>query len=268
MPQTASARAVPSVPSAGFGPELRRWREARRVSQLELGLTAEVSARHVSFLETGRARPSAAMVLTLAEALDVPLGARNDLLLAAGFAPRYPEGRLGEAALALPAAMLGWMLDRHAPLPGFALDRHWRIVRANAPATGLLAAVGLGEGASLLDASRPGTALRAAIRNWPLVARYLADRLATEIRHLGSDPVLEAALAAIEADAATAGPQAAPPALLPVVYGLGDVTLSFVSTIAHFGAASDLALVDLRIELLFPADAATAAAFGVAPMTG
>jgi transcriptional regulator with XRE-family HTH domain len=238
---------------------LRHWRSLRRVSQLELALRAEVSARHVSFLESGRARPSRAMVLTLAHALEMPLAGRNGLLGAAGFAPAYQARPPGDRALALPDAALAWMLDRHAPYPGLALDRHWTLVRANKPAERLLGAAGIKVGDSLLAACSPDGPLRPVIANWPEVARYLAARLQTEIEHHGGDPVLAAHRDAILAGLRRPMPDPVSP-ILPVIYDLDGARLSFFSTIAHFGGAGDIALDDLRIELMFPADAATAAA--------
>jgi transcriptional regulator with XRE-family HTH domain len=238
---------------------LRHWRAIRRMSQLELALRAEVSARHVSFLESGRAKPSRNMVATLTEALQVPLAERNALLGAAGFAPAYQARPQSDRCLALPQAALAWMLDRHAPYPGLALDRHWRLVRTNAPAERLLAAAGVGRGDSLLTACGPDGALRPLIANWAEVARYLAARLQTEIEHYGGDPVLAAHRDAILVGLKRPIPDPVSP-ILPVNYMLGDIRLSFISTIAHFGGAGDIALDDLRIELMFPADESTAAA--------
>ena len=238
---------------------LRHWRGARRVSQLELSLRANVSARHVSFLESGRARPSRGMVLTLAAALDVPLSERNALLGAAGFAPTYRARPRGDRALDLPEAALAWMLDRHAPFPGLALDRHWRVVRLNGPAERLLSAGGLGEGDSLLEATAPGGPLRRLIANWEEVAGYLGRRLQTESEHYGGDPVLDAYRRQI-AQGAPAPARAPGSTILPIVYQMGGQRFAFFSTIAHFGGAEDIALDDLRIELMFPADEATAAA--------
>jgi transcriptional regulator with XRE-family HTH domain len=249
---------VSSVPANDdFPDQLRRWRGARRVSQLELALRADVSARHVAFLERGRARPSRSMVLRLAAALDVPLSERNGLLGAAGFAPAYRARPRGDGALDLPEAALAWMLDRHAPYPGLALDRHWRIVRLNDPAARLLAAAGIGEGDSLLEATAGGGALRSFIANWPEVALYLSARLRTEIDHYGGDPVLSAYREEIAAEALDP-PSSPASAILPIVYDLDGQLFAFFSTIAHFGGAGDIALDDLRIELMFPADEATA----------
>jgi transcriptional regulator with XRE-family HTH domain len=244
-----------------FSDLLRHWRGIRRVSQLELALRADVSARHISFLESQRARPSRAMVLALADALEMPLSERNALLGAAGFAPVYQARPPGDRALALPEAALAWMLDRHAPYPGLALDRHWKLIRANAPAEKLLSAANVRPGDSLLEACGPEGALRPLIVNWPEVARYLAARLQTEIEHHGGNPLLAHHRDAILAGLKRPIPDPASP-LLPVIYQLGDVRLSFFSTIAHFGGAADIALDDLRIELMFPADAVTAGALG------
>jgi transcriptional regulator with XRE-family HTH domain len=244
-----------------FPDRMRQWRGTRRISQLELSLRAGVSARHVSFLESGRASPSRAMVLTLADALDMPLAERNGLLAAAGFAPLYQARPPGDRALMLPRAALAWMLDRHAPYPGLALDRHWNLLRANAPAERLLAAAGVTVGDSLLAACGPGGALRPLIANWAEVARYLAARLQTEIEHHGGDPVLVGHRDALLSGLKRPLPDPVSP-ILPVVYLLDGVRLSFFSTIAHFGGAADIALDDLRIELMFPADEQTALALG------
>jgi transcriptional regulator with XRE-family HTH domain len=239
-----------------FAAALRQWRGLRRISQLELALRAEVSARHVAFLEKGRAKPSRDMVETLAEALDVPLASRNALFDAAGFAPRYKARRGGDPALAAPEAAIAWMLDRHAPYPGFALDRLWRLVRMNAPAARMLAGAGLETGSSLLEAFGQSGALRDRIVNWPAVARYMAARLRAELDHYGPEPTLDRHWRSLAAAAPGPAPEGA---VLPIVYAFGDVRLSFISTIAHFGAAEDIALDDLRIELLFPADEPTKA---------
>lgn len=249
--------------SESFGSAIKRWRSLRRLSQMELALEAGVSARHLCFLETGRARPSRSMVTTLADALDIPREARNALLEAAGYAALFRARPADDPLLALPMEALAWTIDRHAPYPAFALDRHWRLVRANAPAEAMLAAAQIGVGDSLLEAFSPDGALRALIENWPEVGRYLLARLRTEIGALGGDPVLEAAVRTLAADRRIAAREAlggpiAP--VLPVIYRLGAQRLSFFSTIAHFGGAEDLALTDLRIEHLFPADEATKAA--------
>jgi transcriptional regulator with XRE-family HTH domain len=131
-PEQALGRvAKEAVMTTQFGDLLRHWREARKLSQLDLGLSANVSARHISFLETGRARPSRAMVLNLGGVLDVPRGSRNALLHAAGLPRTIAQGAMDEAEMGPITAALDWMLERHMPYPPMVLDRHWTIVRAN-----------------------------------------------------------------------------------------------------------------------------------------
>jgi transcriptional regulator with XRE-family HTH domain len=124
-----------------IGDHLREWRQRRRLSQMDLALDAEISTRHLSFLETGRARPSRDMVLRLAERLEVPLRERNVLLLAAGFAPVFGERRLDDPALAPARAAVDLVLKGHEPYPAVAIDRHWTLVAANAAIPPLLAGV-------------------------------------------------------------------------------------------------------------------------------
>lgn len=242
-----------------FGTLLKGWRTGRRLSQLDLGLAANVSARHISFLETGRSRPSRSMVLMLSEALEVPRETRNGLLNAAGFSPVYRHRALDDADMAAVRAAVDWTLDRHDPFPAMAVDRHWALVAVNRPAAALLGRVGVGVGDSLLRAFIDSPVLRETIENWPQVARYLMVRIRTESTYLGRDPVLEAAadrLAATLPDRPDADPGVLP-AIMPTRYRLNGAVLSLISTIAQFGTAEDVALADLRIELMFPADEAT-----------
>ena len=244
-----------------FGAELRDWHTQRRLSQLDLGLLANVSARHISFLETGRARPSRPMVLQLCESLEVPRRARNALLNAAGFAPAYRRRDLAEAEMDHVRAAVDWTLARHAPYPALALDKHWGIVLANRPAGRLLAANGLGEGDSLLSLMADPAQMDALFENATEVMRHLTARLRTESAHLGGDPVLDEAAERLAREAATRGsaPEGPLPPVIPARYRAGDRVLAFFSTLAQFGTAEDIALAELRIELMFPADEATRA---------
>jgi len=242
-----------------FGGLLRDWRETRKLSQLDLGLSANVSARHISFLETGRARPSRAMVLNLGTVLDVPRLSTMALLHAAGFAPSYRARGLEEAEMAPVRAALDWMLERHMPYPAFALDRHWKIMQANAMAQMLLAQMGLGEGASLIEALVEDAGLAAIIENWQEVAQHLAQRLSTESAHVGGDAWLDQMAAKLTAQAGSATPDlmSGSQAIVPTRYRLGETTLSLFSTMSQFSTTEDIALADWRIEHLFPADEAT-----------
>jgi transcriptional regulator with XRE-family HTH domain len=132
---------VDNVVTASVGRQLREWRERRRLSQLELASTAGVSPRHLSFVETGRSRPTSTMILRLAEHLDVPLRERNRLLLAGGFAPAHPERSLGEPSMSAVHDALERLLEAHAPFPALVVDRGWDLVSANDPVYALLAGV-------------------------------------------------------------------------------------------------------------------------------
>ncbi len=258
-----------SEPSDAFGPLLKQWRAIRRMSQLDLALAANVSARHVSFLETGRAAPSRAMVLQLSETLEAPRAARNALLQAAGFAPAYRARDLGAEELAVAREALGWTLSRHAPYPAFAIDRHWRLVDANPPALALLGAMGATVGDSLIELFlSPG--FRAVVENWEEVAGAAAARLRAESAHFGGDATLDAAEARLRA---TLGePKDAPPrsfpALIPARYRLDGRAYAMTSVIAQFGSVEDVMLADLKIELLYPADAQTRALFEAGASAG
>lgn len=248
---------------ATFGTLLKEWRERRNISQLALGLAANVSSRHISFMETGRARPSRSMVMMLCEELSVPRATRNSFLAAAGFSPGYASRSLSDPEMEGIAAAVAHVLASHDPLPAMAFDRHWVVVRANGSAAQLLSSLGLGEGDSLLDAMLDVDATRAAFPNRDEVVRHAVARLKTESLHLGGDPVLEDAcrkLAATLPDHRD-DPHGPLPAIIPVQYRGPAGNLAFFSMIAQFGSAEDIMLADLKIELMFPADPATRAFF-------
>ncbi|MGI9233567.1 MAG: helix-turn-helix domain-containing protein [Woeseiaceae bacterium] len=242
--------------SEPFGALLRNWRGQRRMSQLDLGLAADVSARHISFLETGRARPSQAMVLQLSESLDVPRGIRNNLLNAAGFAKVYAARDLEQEEMTFVREAMDWTLSRHDPYPAIAFDRHWRLLRLNQCAAALLDAMNLGIGDSLLDAFIDGGRFADALDNRDEVARHMVTRLRTESSHLGGDDVLDAAAHRIAETLGDVAPiqHESMPAIIPARYRSNGVLLSFFSTISQFGSTEDIALADVKIELMFPAD--------------
>jgi len=242
-----------------FGTLLRTWRDRRHMSQLDLGLTANVSARHVSFLETGRAKPSRAMVLMLGDVLEVPRASRNALLNAAGFAPAYRSRDWSDEEMASVRDAVDWTMRRHDPYPAFVVDRHWVLVQANRSASALLGGLEVGEGSSLLDVMTDMQVTPELFENWHEVTHHMLTRLRTESLHLGGDVILDAAA---EKLATALGTEAASPksplaAVIPARYRSNGMTLSFFSTIAQFGTAEDIALADLKIEMLFPADEAT-----------
>lgn len=240
-----------------FPAALRHWRRTRRLSQLDLASEAEVSPRHLAFLETGRSRPSRGMVLRLGGVMGLPHGDQNGLLAAAGFAPQFPVLPLAAEEMAQVRAAMGWMIDRHAPYPALILDRLWRIVDLNTPATTLFGQVGFGAGVSLLDALSDMSVFPRLIENWVEVGHHTALRLKAESARAGGIDALDRAVATLMADPQIAAhqPRAVGRAILPTVYRLGDRRLAMFSTYAQFGAAEEVALSDIKVELMFPADA-------------
>jgi transcriptional regulator with XRE-family HTH domain len=261
-----------------FGRALRDWRLARRRSQLELALDAEVSSRHLSFLETGRAQPSREMVLVLASVLELPLRERNGLLKAAGFAPAYTETALSEPEMAEMTAALRLILRQHQPFPAVAFDRHWNRVMMNEAYLGTLKLL-LGEEAvpgavayEVLPAPRtnmlqalfdPG-GLRPSIANWEQVAGSVLARLRREAVFEGDRETRELLASLLRIPGvATLGarsPDAPQGVVIPVEIRLGTNLLRFFTTIATLGAPQDITLAELRIEAFHPADGATEAA--------
>jgi transcriptional regulator with XRE-family HTH domain len=253
-------------PSAAIGELLRSWRRRRSLSQLELALEADVSSRHVSFLETGRARPSREMVLRLAEHLEIPLRERNRLLLAAGYAPLYAERSLEEPVMAPVYQALDRFLRAHEPYPAIVIDRHHNLVSAN----DALGVITEGVAPELLEP--PANALRVALHpqgmaprvlNMPQWSAHLLHRLRREAA-LTADPELErlhAELAdypgvclEVPADERSSSGEI----LLPLRIRAGDHELAFFSTISTFGTPVDITLDELVIEAFYPANAATA----------
>lgn len=243
---------------------LRSWRQRRRLSQLDCALEANISQRHLSFMESGRAAPSRDMLLHLAECLDIPLRERNAALLAAGFAPVYPERRLEDPAMGGAREAIDRLLRGHEPFPALAIDRHWNLVAANAAVAPLLTDV---EDQQLLAA--PINVLRLSLHPGGLAPRivnlgewrgYLLDRLRRQIATT-QDAVLIRLLAELM-DYPTATPhQDAPPepaaVLVPMRLKTPHGELSLISTTTVFGTPRDILLSEMAIEAFFPADAAT-----------
>jgi transcriptional regulator with XRE-family HTH domain len=238
---------------------LKDWRHRRRLSQLELATEAEVSPRHLAFLETGRARPSRGMVLRLSSVLGLPRGEQNAMLGAAGFVPQYPALPLEATEMAQVAGAMWWTLDRHAPYPALILDRLWRVVALNAPARGLFGPAGFAEGASLLQAMATPEVFATLIENWVEVGHHTALRLRAESARAGGVEELDRAAAALLSQPQIAGfqPQATGRVVLSTIYRMGAARLSLFSTYAEFGSAEEVGLSGLKIELMFPADPRT-----------
>lgn len=254
-----------------FAALIKYWRGLRGLSQLDLSLAADVSARHISFLETGRSRPSMEMVAVLAETLDVPMRETNELLRVAGFEPIYPEptiktllqGSLGEAVQI--------MLDHHEPYPMMVFDRLYNVVRTNRSAELLLAIADI----TLDTETDPGSpehvdvnllrllfdpASREMIGNWPEAARAILRRLQREVFHRPYDEAMADLLAdllntpGIPADWRTPVLEEVAEPTLSLEFQAGDVSLRFLTTITEFNAPQNVTLQELRIESFFPLD--------------
>jgi transcriptional regulator with XRE-family HTH domain len=250
------------------GSLLREWRQRRRLSQLDLACEADISTRHLSFLETGRARPSREMVLHLAERLDVPLRERNVLLVAAGFAPTYPERPLEDPALEAARRAVELVLTGHEPYPALAIDRHWTLVASNRAVAPLLAGVDaslLRPPVNVLRLTMHPSGLAPRVANYAEWRAHLLDRLRRQIDVAG-DAVLAELLAELSAYPAPEGPEIPglriDPTISNVVVPFQLATeagvLSFFSTTTIFGTPVDVTLSELAVESFFPADAATA----------
>jgi transcriptional regulator with XRE-family HTH domain len=245
------------------GAQLRAWRSRRRLSQLDLALDAEISARHLSFLETGRSRPSRSMLLRLAERLAIPARDRNQLLVAAGFAPALPERALDHPALADARRAVELVLKAHEPFPALAVDRHWQLVAANAGVAPLLAGVAahlLAPPVNVLRLSLHPEGVAPRIVNLAEWRAHILHRLEAQVE-ASADRVLADLLA--ELRAYPGGPARAHDAhggiAVPLVLRAGEVELSFLSTTTMFGTPIDVTLSELAIEAFLPADAATLA---------
>ncbi len=254
-----------------IGPLMRDWRTRRGRSQLDLSLDVGVSTRHLSYVETGRSKPSPELVLAVAEHLDVPLRERNTMLLAAGFAPRYSRRELDAPEMQPVVSALQRMLDAHDPFPGVVIDRVWNVVLANQAAAALTA------GLPAAVSGPPGNVFRMCLHpaglaartvNFTAWARYLLRQLRRTIVLTGDDE-----LAALEAEV-LGYPNVAelprdrrsdrgeePALLVPFELAVDDVTTwSFFTTLTTFGTPLDVTLEELSVELFFPADRETARA--------
>jgi transcriptional regulator with XRE-family HTH domain len=258
-PEPADASSFPQL--------LRTWRQRRRLSQLALALESGVSQRHLSFLESGRARPSRSMILQLSESLDVPLRERNDWLVAAGFAPVFRARPLDDPRMSQVLSAVRMMLANHEPFPAIAVDRAWNVRLANRPFDLLVSIIGEDVWARVGGAERNLMRLffhpdgaRPLITNWHAIAPLLWHRARREADALGGED-MQAVLADLgqyqDAETLWAAEDTALVPVLPLEMEKDGMRVSLFTVIATFGTAQDVTADELRIESFFAADDAT-----------
>ncbi len=239
-----------------FGRYLKQWRQQRGLSQLELAVRANVSQRHISFIETGRSRPRKDVVRKVAEALEVPLRDRNILLEAAGLAPSYPEVPLSGGAAAPFRSAVRMMLESHEPYPAYVIDRWWDLIEANTAGRRLFPQADDGP-INLVDAFLGPGPIREMIDNFSAVGWMFLGRMRREVAESGPDDRLQELLERAEAytrdvpaDAVDAGAEL----VICPHFRIGDQVIKTVSMVARFGTAREVTLDELRVELVFPRD--------------
>jgi transcriptional regulator with XRE-family HTH domain len=250
-----------------FASMLRWWRDRRGWSQLALAGRAEISQRHLSFLELGRAAPSRDMVVRLATALDIPLRQQNALMLAAGFAPMWRETALGAPELAQVRNALGYIMAQQEPFPAVAVDRRWNLLEANQGAVRLVqflvGPLPPDAKVNLADALVAPDVLRPFLVNWEDVVRYFIRSVEADAMADGTDEtaaLLDRLLAykGVRAALKTVAGEVGSGPVLPMHFRKGDVSLRLFTTIATLGTPQDVTLQELRIEAFFPMDDTTA----------
>lgn len=257
-------RSAPAGVEHPLGDLLRQWRAARRMSQMDLALEAGISTRHLSYVETGKARPSRELVALLAGALDMPMRDRNALLVVAGYAPGYRETPLSDPQMTLVRRAIELILAQHEPFPAFVVNRHWDVMMAS---QGLLRVFGwLRDGAqphgNIMRQVFDPADMRPFVENWEEVAGDLIGHLHHEA---ATDKTSRALLDEVLAypDVPTRWEHrelgATPLPLMTVTFRKGDRRLTFFSTLTTFGTSRDITLEELRIECMYPADDETAA---------
>jgi transcriptional regulator with XRE-family HTH domain len=255
-----------SVRARPVGDLLREWRQRRRMSQLDFAVEAEISSKHLSFLETGRSQPSREMVLHLAELLDVPLRERNSLLMAAGFAPMFKEHALSDPALQPARDAVELVLKGHEPYPAIAVDRHWHLIAANDPANAFMSGVApalLTPPLNVLRLTLHPDGMAPRIVNLAEWRSHLLARLRRQVEVSADAGLAELfkELSEYPAPAHSAEPRTSEvPFAVPFRLATDAGVLSFISTITVFGTPVDVTLSELALESFFPADPATAAA--------
>jgi transcriptional regulator with XRE-family HTH domain len=251
-----------------FGSQLKEWRQARRLSQLGLAGEAGISARHLSFLESGRSRPTEGMIMRLGEALELPARAQNELFAAAGYAPRFSNGGAGIDSLPSgPRAVLRLILDRHSPWPAGVFNADYDLVGGNETFLGMAAAVGISPGDNLLRAVATGALLRQAVPNWEEFSAHFLRRGRAEAGHYGPNSRLARLVAEISREPeiavalAKANGERYPPPVLEIAFEIGGVKSRWITTVTTLGMVQEALTEGIFIEQFFPADEATRAMF-------
>ncbi len=259
-----------TTPHKPVGDHLRAWRMRRRMSQMDLALEAEISTRHLSFLETGRARPSREMVLLLAEQLEVPLRDRNVILVAAGFAPVFAERSLDDPGMAAARRAVDVILAAHEPYPALVVDLRWNLVAANAAVAPMLEGVDpalLAAPLNVIRLSLHPRGLASRIANLGEWHAHVLERLRRQAE-LTADPGLIALIEEIRGYPKPPAPDRRPEdyggVAIPFQLMVGDQMLSLFGTTTVFGTPVDITLSELTLETFFPADPATAEALRLA----
>ena len=254
----------PSSENSNYGGLLSDWRKRRRFSQLSFALLANVSPRHVSFLETGRAKPSREMVLKLADCLAMPKADINRALLLAGYSPAYLARAPDAADLAPVQQAIAHLLDGHMPYPAIGLDRLWNITAGNPAALRFLNDTGFAGHTNLLEALSEQTPDTSSIENWQETVGLFLARVQTELQVGGYEPELNQRVQKLATHFARHSTEAEidrTKAVIPTRFRIGERIISVFSTIASFGTLQDVTLDDLKIELMFPLDEVSKAYF-------
>ena len=256
----------PTTPAAHVGALLREWRAARRLSQLDLALGAGLSTRHLSYVETGKAQPSRDTIARLADALEMPLRERNALLMAAGFAPKYPETALATPEMTQVRRAIEFILAQQEPYPAFVLNRRWDVLMANRAAVRVNGFVMRGRASAHQNMIRQifdPDDLRPAVANWEEVAgdliRHLHDEVAASPTDAAARALLDEVLAypGVPSHWRTRELGTAPSPLLTTILRRDEHEFRFFSTITTFGTPRDVTIDELHIECCFPVDDAT-----------
>jgi transcriptional regulator with XRE-family HTH domain len=251
----------------GFSDSLRRWRRHKGLSQLDLAGRTEISQRHLSFMELGRASPSRDMVMRLAAALDVPLRQHNALMISAGFAPVWRQTDLAEPELREIRKALDYMLAQQEPFPAVAVDRHWNLLQSNSGAARLIeflvGPLAPGTSVNLADALVAPDVLRPYLVNWADVVRYFIRSVEADAAADGTPETAALYERLLAYQGARAAINAAPTELamtpvLPMHFRKGNTSLRLFTTIATLGTPQDITLQELRVECFFPMDDETA----------